>query len=387
MSYKVLYIGNWKDGGGWSTAAQNAILAMDSVGIDVVPRHVTSSDTSHRQQEIPERLLELEQKRATGCDICIQHLLPHMMEYDGHFKLNIGRFDYETSNFNHTYWARHLNTMDHIFVSNPYMQEVCKNSNVTTPTSVIPHCFDISKYSQYYKDYEIPALKDQFVFYTIGEVIRRKNLAGLIKAFHLEFRPYEPVTLLIKGHMMGLSPAETNEKIKKLIEEIKRGLRLYPNITDYHNEVIITQWMKDEEILRLHKTCDCFVSASYGEAWNIPGFEAMAMGKPVILNNEGGPKYYIENLKSGLLLRNVTEEVFMPPSEIPVDGIWTGDESWHKPSVQHLRQLMRKIYQDEEIRCLLGNHGIDRAYDFSYNIVGNLINNTLQKLLDITNER
>ena len=33
---KVLYLGHYKEGTGWSQAAIDYILAMDSVGIDVV---------------------------------------------------------------------------------------------------------------------------------------------------------------------------------------------------------------------------------------------------------------------------------------------------------------------------------------------------------------
>ena len=44
---KVLYISNYKDGTGWSNAAINNILALDSAGVEIVPRAVTvgSGDT------------------------------------------------------------------------------------------------------------------------------------------------------------------------------------------------------------------------------------------------------------------------------------------------------------------------------------------------------
>ena len=38
---KVLYISNYKDGTGWGNAATDYILAMDSVGIDVVCRSIS----------------------------------------------------------------------------------------------------------------------------------------------------------------------------------------------------------------------------------------------------------------------------------------------------------------------------------------------------------
>ena len=76
---KVLYIGCYRDGTGWAQAAIDYILSMDSAGIDVVPRPVKLND---RQVALPSRILELEKKSDRGCDICIQHVLPHMLDYN-----------------------------------------------------------------------------------------------------------------------------------------------------------------------------------------------------------------------------------------------------------------------------------------------------------------
>ena len=38
---RVLYIGHYKEFGGWSQAATDQILALDAVGVDVVCRNVT----------------------------------------------------------------------------------------------------------------------------------------------------------------------------------------------------------------------------------------------------------------------------------------------------------------------------------------------------------
>ena len=69
---KVLYIGNYRDGTGWGNACLNNILAMDSVGIDVVPRAISFEEST---QDYPDRIKELELQSNEGCDICIQHTL------------------------------------------------------------------------------------------------------------------------------------------------------------------------------------------------------------------------------------------------------------------------------------------------------------------------
>ena len=56
---KILYIGHYKEGSGWSNAAINNILALDSIGIDVVCRNIKLTNS---ENEVPERIKELEQK-------------------------------------------------------------------------------------------------------------------------------------------------------------------------------------------------------------------------------------------------------------------------------------------------------------------------------------
>lgn len=373
---KVLYLGVWKDGTGWGNAAQNYIMALDSVGIEVVPRAIqlTAADADIH---IPERILELEGNDETGCDVCIQHLLPTMMEYRGQFDTNVGMYLYETSHFRNTDWASHLNLMDQVWVCNRSMLRPALDSYVYKPMAVVPLCFDLSDYSQRYEPYPIPDTQGKFVFYTIGEVIRRKNLAGLLKAFHLEFTPNEPVCLMIKGNIVGASQMDSSRAIKAIVEEVKRGMRLYPNPDDYLNEVVVTQWLDREKMMRLHKTGDCFVLPSYGEAWGIPGFEAMALGNPVILTDEGGPADYIKHRENGLLIPSRPEPVFMRPEEIPAPDIWVGNEEWQVPSIDKLRKQMRTVYTSPQLRETMGINGIDRAHDYSFAKVGQQMKNLL----------
>ncbi len=366
---KVLYLGVYKDGTGWGNAAQQNILALDRVGIHVVPRSITLNPPDG-DVDIPARILELEEDSETGCDICIQHLLPHTMEHHGTFDKNIGIYYSETSHFRNTMWSEHLSMMDQLWVANNDMIESALNSYVCAPMAVVPLGVDPSVYSQHYKPYPISATEGKFVFYTMGTLTRRKNLVGLLKAFHLEFTPDEPVCLIIKNNLTGQSPMEANRQLKVTIEEVKRSMRIYPDPAHYHNEILITQWLDQEKMMRLHKTGDCFVLPSYGEAWGMPGFDAMALGNSVILTNEGGPAEYVEDGKSGLLIECRREPVFIRPDEAPVPDLWTSDEDWNAPDIHHLKHLMRKVYEDPKLRTRLGEGGIDRAYDFSLEKVG-----------------
>ncbi len=375
---KVLYIGCWKDGTGWSTVTQHNILAMDSVDIDVVPRAIQLTRKSE-QGNVPARLLELEAADDKNCDICIQHVLPNYMTYHSSFIKNIGVFEYETDSLKHTGWVPYLNLMDEVWVPNNQLKKVCEYSGVNAVVRVVPHPCDTSRYTQYYERLRIPELDGKFVFYTIGECIRRKNFAGLLKAFHLEFRPWEPVVLVIKTNVTGQPPAYTANKTRQVINDVKRGLRLYPRLNDYHTEVILPGRLSDDEMMGLHATGDCFVLPSYGEAWCIPAVDAMGMGNVVVLNDEGGPADYVRHMENGFLLSNRREPAFMAPDEVPLQEVWTGNENWYSPDINELRHYMRTVYTDDVTRNKMSGLAIDTAFGLDYSIVGNHMKNLLEK--------
>ena len=93
---KVLYIGHYRDVSGWARAATDYILAMDRAGIDVVCRPVKLNESV---APVDPRIEELESKDSSGCNICIQHVLPHHLDYNGRFEKNIALYATETSNF------------------------------------------------------------------------------------------------------------------------------------------------------------------------------------------------------------------------------------------------------------------------------------------------
>ena len=78
-----------------------------------------------------------------------------------------------------------------------------------------------------------------FVFYFVGEMIRRKNPVALLKAFHLEFTTDEPVELVIKGNLSGMSEEESRKHIEEMCNQVKTNLKLYPDLSDYKEEKIM----------------------------------------------------------------------------------------------------------------------------------------------------
>lgn len=372
QAMKVLYISHHKEASGWGQAARDYILAMDKVGIDVVPRAIKLGNSTNN---LPDRILELEKKSVENCNICIQHVLPHYMKYDSCFDKNIGFCILETSGIKHTSWPKYLNLMDEIWTPCSDIGKECYQSNITKPVKVVPHTININDYTKVYPKLNLPN-KDKFTFYFIGEFIKRKHLSALVQAFHTEFKPHEPVELVIKVNKFGMNSETLAEELKNFCNKIKDNLRLYKDPNRYKAEILITVNIARSDLLSLHSSCDCFVSPSYGEAFCIPALEAMAMGNLVISSAVGGPKDYIDAERNGFLVGGTMEPVFGQHETFEEFG--TAREKWFNISVSDLCKTMRRVYQmDKSKKANIKTEAHMSAFRYSYENIGDLMKELL----------
>lgn len=167
---KVLYIGHYRDGTGWGDAAINNILAMDKAGIQVVPRPITYNQ---KDSEYPDRIKELESQSSYGCEVCVQHTLPHLYSFNSSYR-NIGFLATETTSFNDTGWDKYCNLMDEMWVPSTISKACCRLSGVKTKINVVPHSLDIASYINHQPKNRIQELDNSFNFVFIGEFIEKE---------------------------------------------------------------------------------------------------------------------------------------------------------------------------------------------------------------------
>ena len=227
----------------------------------------------------------------------------------------------------------------------------------------------------------IPDSDGNFIFYFVGEFIRRKNLAAFIKAFHSEFETSEPVSIVIKTNKYGLSPDDCAREVKEMSDNIKKGMKLYPKLEHYKEDLIITDRLSDENMLRLHAACNCLVMPSYGEAWCIPAFDAMGFGNTPICTDVGGMSDYL-NKGEGVLVPSRKEPVFGMLETF--NDLFTARENWNSIDPLELRQAMRNVYHlhasdAKSAYKTMQNAGRKRAEEYSYEAIGNLIKIELEK--------
>lgn len=369
---KVLFIGHYNEQTGWGVAARDYIEALSTVKeIDLVCRPIVLSGGFKDKSD---NIRTAEGKSHSNPDVCIQHVLPHFFNSSAKINRNIGLFVTETDTIAYNPWQFYLEQMDSIIVPNFEMKE-----NITPffdkTIDVIPHACDISKFTKKYPELKINELGGTFKFYFIGEFNRRKNLAALLEAFHTEFDYSEAVSLIIKTSIPKANPAQSKQIVEEFCNKVKQSLRLYSKHQYYHKEAIITDRLTDEQIYGLHLYGDCHVAPSFGEAWNIPAFDAMGFGKTPICINHGGPKDYIipDKLNTGTIIESYPEIVC--GMEDTLQDMFTGRETWFNADRDELQYAMRHYYENKDCRGGLQPYidGLEQAKKFSYEAVGKKI--------------
>lgn len=352
---KVLYIGHLKEASGWGIAGRNWVRSLQSVGVDVVCRTI---DFVPKYQS--EWLDELCGKSLDGVTHCIQHVLPHHMEYIGGMK-NIGLFVAETDSIKYNRWYNHLSLLDDVWVANQDMQKLI-------PSKIIPHAVDTERYKKKYLDFEDLDTDNRYVFYTIGEHIRRKNLNQLMKVYYRTFNANDNVILIVKTNKSDWSPEQVNSSLQDTGQYIRENLRLYNKVEYYPPLVTMSHRLSDDEICQLHNLGDCFVSTSCGESWHMGAFDAMAFGNQVIAPNYGGFKEY---LHESALVPCVQEIVFGADQFVP--EVHTGWERWWRMDECVLMEKMRHRYNAAQAMSGLEVQVRQNVDGFGYECVGNLM--------------
>ena len=367
-------IGNYHEMNGWGYQLLNHILALDTTGVTVIPRRLNITNAVN--PDLPERLKELEANNDSNPDVVIQNVLPHMLEYSGRIGRNICYYVCETTDFKASGWSSKINLMDEAWVPCYFNKKASLDSGVQIPINVVHQAVNTSKFNQTYDIHKVREIvRDDFIFYTISEFTSRKNVEAIIKAFHLEFNLSEPVQLLIKTTPVGLGD-NPMQAVTNKIEKVKRGLRIYPDPHSFKREFTVCGFANDAEVNSIHQSCDCFVSASHGEAWCQPAIDALGFGKVVIAPNWGGFTEYLTE-KNSYVVGGSEDHTFENYDSLP--SLYTGREKYFNISVSKLRQAMRDAYEKRDLNKKKIEQGKKDVQKFSYVEIGKKMKGLLEK--------
>lgn len=361
----VLVVGPF-DSTGYGVASTNLALALDRAGANVTCRRF---HLDKRPYEAPKRVQELLAKTGgSPPDVCLQVMLPHQMRSYRDLP-TVGYFFWETSHFRSSSWASHLNRLQGLIVPAQNTHDACVASGVSTRISLVPTPSDVSRYERAYEPLKaIRSLRqDSFLFYTISEFNERKDIKSLLTAYYTEFTRSENVHFVLKVDKPGVSPEDFQQQFAAWNNELLKSLKLHHDPERYPSVTIVPTRLSDEEVLRLHASCDVFVQASKGEGWSYCGYDAMCLGRTPIVPAHSGYLAWADD-KVGWTYPAMREGCSGVTDSFA--DLYRADEDWFRADVAALRRCMREAFQNPASRLDKSRRGLERAYSFSYEVIG-----------------
>lgn len=334
----VLYVGPYKENNGLGRSSRRHIRCLQSMpdlNLSIRPIFFTSNTDVDEYDQIP---ISYEQQASEKYDTIIQHGYPDMFIYDKKFGKHIGVVEIETMNLTQTGWIDRINLLDEVVVGSTFAAESLESSGVNIPIRIMLEPYNISEYSTEDKDFFEPSASKPFIFYTIGQYTDKKNLKAIVLAFLLEFDGDDNVKLFIKTGRYGEDKVALEQRINFEINHIHQAAR-NTNPPDIN---ILVGHVSTKDMIRLHKSCDCYVDAVRAEANGACAIEATLADNLVIVTQNIGSNTFIGRTNGFVVdsfKTNVLTDYYYNKR------LFSLHEDWYEPHIISLQSNMRECYE------------------------------------------
>lgn len=236
-------------------------------------------------------------------------------------------------------WAKHCNLMNIVFVPSSFNYQTFFSSGVKQEKlRILPLGVDSDFFTPEGEKLVLEKTEGKFVFLSVGEWVPRKGFDLLLRAFAREFSVHDDVCLVLRCHSNSSDYDPKGTSIAKSLATIVRKEK-----KENAPQVELIPFALDTARMpALYRSVHCFVQATRGEGWNMPVFEALASGVPVITTNWSAHTDYLGQDVAYLIEIEGMEAV--PFSGSSLDQIYLGYR-WARPSIEHLGFLMRQVYE------------------------------------------
>jgi glycosyltransferase involved in cell wall biosynthesis len=230
-------------------------------------------------------------------------------------------------------------------------------AGVRVPMKVLHHGVDPEQFPLLVRE-----RRDVFTFGSFGDLTSRKGIDVLIRAFEDEFGRREPVRLVLKDSAETPLLYETRDSRIEFLREI----------------------FDHQPLLEFLRRLDAFVLPSRGEGFGLCGIEAMATGLPLIATAWSGPTEYFDPADSYPLSYRLADPQrnqlhLTEPGRVRFHGLWA------EPDYEHLRALLRHVYEHPDEAAAKGRSASARVVrDFTWQRVGRQVRDDIDELAGIS---
>ncbi len=236
---------------------------------------------------------------------------------------------------------------DELWTPSTYSRQSFINSGIDfDKVQVIPNGIDPGLFNPAGDKYLIPT-KKKLKFLYIGGTIFRKGIDVLLHAYTKAFNSEDNVSLFIKD--MGGESFYKGQTAKGHIEKL-RQVPGSPEIIYYDD------YMTEEQIANLYRSCDVFVCSYRGEGFSLPTLEAMACGLPVIVTEGGSTDDFVDE-KVGWLIPSQPRTIGNKIGNLEL----TGEAFVLEPDAEKLIEILKDVYSNPAMIFDKGLKGSYRA--------------------------
>ncbi|MEN6294910.1 MAG: glycosyltransferase [Chloroherpetonaceae bacterium] len=236
--------------------------------------------------------------------------------------------------------AKIFQNADQIWTPSHYSRQCMIESGIDfNKVQVVPNGIDPKLFTPNGNTYPLKTNK-KLKFLYVGGTIYRKGIDILLQSYIKAFSNDDDVCLIIKD--IGGDTFYKGQTAEKLIRDIQRN--------SHSPEIIyIKDYLSEQEMASLYRSCDVFVSPYRGEGFSLPTLEAMACGLPVVVTNGGATEDFVLDEFSWKI------EAGLKSIGNVLDGKQLTDEAFLlEPDAEDFEEILKSIYKTPSVRLSKG---------------------------------
>lgn len=333
-----------------------AALAESGVPVQLAPIGPQADSMRLLPKHARESLERLSRQRVDlAQSVLYQHAMAYLWNLGVYGRVRVGRTMFETDRIPDG-WAERCNALDEVWVPTEFNRRTFSDAGVEArKLRVVRAGVDTELFRPTAQPLRIPQTRS-FNFLSVFDVQPRKGSDLLLRAYLSEFKADEDVALILKISQHSDRSGDPAAQLCYFIEK-EAGLPLEkcPPI------ILLNRFLSQAEMAALYATADAFVLPTHGEGYGRPLMEALSSELPVIATRWSGQLDFLRDENSylidieGLVPASVEEESF-------------AGHLWAQPSVDHLRQLMRRVVSqraEAQQRARQGREDMVAQWDWS----------------------